>query len=216
LTIRLTNDIKEGMPPQETLTRRQLFKSVLDRTKEISAIAALLAACGPSASPARVEPTPYGWLHFISSNHPYEIDYPARWTTEKKQVGGKMQDIFNGEVSGNFQTNVIIVSEPTTQSDEAYAKNVEKELIELKTQALRGAGGPLVGGYWREIAGQKASVFHVNFPKEALVMNPEIEFRVAVFVKDKRGWNIALSCVPSAIPTEERKFEEMLYRFKLR
>lgn len=37
------------MVPQETLTRRQLFRSVFDRTREVTAVSALLAACTPSA-----------------------------------------------------------------------------------------------------------------------------------------------------------------------
>lgn len=36
------------MVPQETLKRRQLFKNVFDRTKEITLVSTILAACAPA------------------------------------------------------------------------------------------------------------------------------------------------------------------------
>lgn len=197
----------------------------MEKTGQSATVAAILAACAPAAPPAsvgekdqgKVEKNSDGWPHFVSPNHPYEIDYPLGWASGSQRVGGKTQDIFKGATVGGFQTNVVVVSEPTSKSLSDYSADVQSEITQLIIKARGGVGGPLgVSGYDTQVAGQKATVIRVSLPKGALLINPDLEQRMAVFVKDRRAWQVVLTSVPSAVAAEEPNFTRMLSSFKFK
>lgn len=89
---------------------------------------------------------------------------------------------------------------------------MERELDQL-SERLR---VPIEGGRNVTIAGQKARILHQNLPRKTAPAIPALEQRIAVFVKDKRAWQVVLTCAASVMGNEEPKYDKMLAKFKFR
>lgn len=187
------------------------------------------------------KPAEKGWTRFRSFNYPYEIDVPYGWTKDNIELGGKLVDVFRGETVDDFQTNVSISSEPvnswvrpedytndilakvrqidpeassTLESDITSIKKLKKrqEMIDNKLKSPDTEFDREEKEFTERLlntkaAGQKTYLIWAN-------INGEYDVTKAVFLLDRKGWQITLFHLSYlkyyGIPTHEKEDLEFL------